>query len=192
VTSGHWNKYPNPFNPAVEATDILSREISPEGVLNTTRLMSTRFNFPQWVRRVRGRANALAKKHDRERLTSLTKPSRRFSLLTQWFFSGLDVIFPLNTFARVAWRALPWRWPVSSLVEKSDERAFFSDVAFAFPSIASHTQLLSVDRVHAVEHSQVDPVGRELCIRSQNINFSSTVIIEERIVYREHPDDPSK
>ena len=49
-----------------------------------------------------------------------------------------------------------------------------------------------MDRVHAIEYSQVDPALRELHIRSQNINFSSTVVIEERITYREHPDDPSK
>lgn len=52
MLSGHWNKYPNPFNPAVSSTDVVERRVAPSGTLNTTRLLSTGFSLPAWAKRV--------------------------------------------------------------------------------------------------------------------------------------------
>ncbi|EGD81614.1 hypothetical protein PTSG_02331 [Salpingoeca rosetta] len=53
VTSGHWRKYPNPYNPAVLSTDIVDRKVE-DGVLHSKRLITTNFQVPGWVRRLIG------------------------------------------------------------------------------------------------------------------------------------------
>jgi hypothetical protein len=57
VVHAAWRKYPNPINPAVKSMDVTSREISNDGTLRTTRILSTEFNIPGWVTRLIGVRN---------------------------------------------------------------------------------------------------------------------------------------
>ena len=49
-----WNKYPNPFNPAVENIDVLERSLDRRGVLHSSRVLKTRWGFPSWVASITG------------------------------------------------------------------------------------------------------------------------------------------
>lgn len=69
---------------------------------------------------------------------------------------------------------------------KTPASTFLSFYPLPFP------QIIGVDRVHAIEHSEIDPEARELRIRSRNVSYSNLITIEESIVYRQHPDDPNK
>ncbi|XP_027003202.1 PRELI domain containing protein 3B isoform X2 [Tachysurus fulvidraco] len=42
------------------------------------------------------------------------------------------------------------------------------------------------------EHSLVDPKEKTLELKSSNITFTNMVSVDERLVYKPHPDDPSK
>lgn len=44
-----WNKYPNPFNPAVEGIDVIDRRITDDGILHSRRLLQTQWGLPRWV-----------------------------------------------------------------------------------------------------------------------------------------------
>ena len=52
VTQAVWRKYPNPFKPEVEATDVIDRRIGENGNLYTKRLISTRWGLPGWAKKV--------------------------------------------------------------------------------------------------------------------------------------------
>ncbi|XP_059477348.1 protein slowmo [Neocloeon triangulifer] len=56
VTQAAWRKYPNPMNPAVIGTDVIDREVK-DGVLHTHRLVSSKWYFPGWARKIIGSAN---------------------------------------------------------------------------------------------------------------------------------------
>eukprot|EP00049_Salpingoeca_infusionum_P012804 m.237777 g.237777 ORF g.237777 m.237777 type:complete len:186 (-) comp15277_c1_seq7:390-947(-) len=105
VSSGHWRKYPNPFNPAVLSTDIVERNVTPEGTLRTTRLltMNTEFPIPSWA-----------------------------------------------------------------------------------------SSMINIGRLHAIEHSEVNPEQQTLKFVSQNITFCSILTIKETITYRPDPTDSEK
>eukprot|EP00056_Hartaetosiga_gracilis_P002131 m.50998 g.50998 ORF g.50998 m.50998 type:complete len:172 (-) comp10923_c0_seq4:428-943(-) len=78
VSSGHWRKYPNPYNPAVIATDIVEREVTNNGVLNTTRLLSTEFSMPRWVKNMFGSTTINALEH-----SSVDPSHKKLSLVSK-------------------------------------------------------------------------------------------------------------
>jgi hypothetical protein len=50
VTKSQWQKYPNPHNTAVLATDVLSRHVDAKtGVLHTHRIISSDWGLATWV-----------------------------------------------------------------------------------------------------------------------------------------------
>jgi PRELI-like family len=51
VAQAAWRKYPNPMNTAVIGTDVVERSVV-DGVLHTHRLVSSRWYFPSWARKV--------------------------------------------------------------------------------------------------------------------------------------------
>ncbi|XP_065353002.1 protein slowmo [Cloeon dipterum] len=56
VTKAAWRKYPNPMNPAVIGTDVIEREVK-DGILHSHRLVSSKWYFPSWARKIIGSAN---------------------------------------------------------------------------------------------------------------------------------------
>lgn len=51
VAQAAWRKYPNPMNTNVIGTDVVERTVE-NGVLHTHRLVSSRWYFPSWTRKV--------------------------------------------------------------------------------------------------------------------------------------------
>jgi hypothetical protein len=49
VVHAAWRKYPNPISKAVSGMDVLDRHIDERGVLQTRRLIQTRWDIPSWV-----------------------------------------------------------------------------------------------------------------------------------------------
>jgi hypothetical protein len=54
VVQAVWRKYPNPMNPAVVGTDVIDRNIGPNGVMRTHRLISCEWGLPRWATRILG------------------------------------------------------------------------------------------------------------------------------------------
>lgn len=54
VVQAVWRKYPNPLTKSVVGTDIVERSISKEGVLQTHRLMKTKWHIPPFARGLLG------------------------------------------------------------------------------------------------------------------------------------------
>lgn len=55
VSLAFFNRYPNPYASHVLSIDTLSRELSPEGELCTTRLIRKTGRLPEWVKPFLGR-----------------------------------------------------------------------------------------------------------------------------------------
>ena len=54
ISQAAWRKYPNPMNPNVVGTDVLSRRVDDSGRLHTHRVITTaQWPFPDFVSRVR-------------------------------------------------------------------------------------------------------------------------------------------
>lgn len=56
VATAAWRKYPNPHNPAVIGTDVIERKVV-DGVLHSSRLVSSQWYFPRWAQALIGSAN---------------------------------------------------------------------------------------------------------------------------------------
>lgn len=55
VTQSQWQKYPNPHNPAVLATDVVERSVDPvSGVLHSRRIISSDWGLAPWVQSLIG------------------------------------------------------------------------------------------------------------------------------------------
>jgi hypothetical protein len=53
VTIGQWQKYPNPINQAVVATDVVDRRVV-DGVLHSQRVISSDWGLAEWAQRLIG------------------------------------------------------------------------------------------------------------------------------------------
>merc|ERR1711978_508842 len=53
VTTGQWQKYPNPHNQAVLGTDVVDRKVE-AGVLHTHRIITSDWGLADWVQRLIG------------------------------------------------------------------------------------------------------------------------------------------
>jgi len=57
VVHAAWRKYPNPINPAVNGLDVLERKVTSDGVLRSSRVLSTEWHIPSWVTGLIGLSN---------------------------------------------------------------------------------------------------------------------------------------
>jgi len=57
VVHAAWRKYPNPLKPEVVALDVIDRKVDKDGVLRTSRVISTEWHIPYWVTRCIGLRN---------------------------------------------------------------------------------------------------------------------------------------
>jgi len=57
VVHAAWRKYPNPINPAVTGLDVVDRKMGSDGVLRSSRVLSSEWNIPGWVTRSIGLSN---------------------------------------------------------------------------------------------------------------------------------------
>ena len=74
------NKYPNPFNPAVEAIDVLQRKVDDQGVLHSRRLLSTSWGIPGWARKIMGFSEAVWI----DETSQVDQRNRVFKLQVRW------------------------------------------------------------------------------------------------------------
>lgn len=103
VAQAAWRKYPNPINPAVTGTDVVERKVE-DGILHTSRLISSKWYFPRWVQAIIGTPNVC----------------------------------------------------------------------------------------YATETSTVNPVERNMTLKTVNITFGRILTVDENLYYKSHPTDPSK
>ncbi|XP_060071614.1 protein slowmo-like [Ylistrum balloti] len=54
VVQAVWRKYPNPLTKSVFGTDIVERQINKQGILETHRLMKTKWHIPSFARALLG------------------------------------------------------------------------------------------------------------------------------------------
>ncbi|XP_069099527.1 PRELI domain containing protein 3B isoform X2 [Pleurodeles waltl] len=47
-------------------------------------------------------------------------------------------------------------------------------------------------KTYIQEHSVVDPVAKTMELKSSNITFTNLVSVDERLIYKPHPQDPEK
>ncbi|XP_044311598.1 PRELI domain containing protein 3B isoform X2 [Varanus komodoensis] len=65
------------------------------------------------------------------------------------------------------------------------------------PGEQKHTQELELigacrTRTYIQEHSIVDPVEKVMELKSTNISFTNLVSVDERLIYKPHPQEPEK
>ncbi|XP_063028635.1 PRELI domain containing protein 3B isoform X1 [Melospiza melodia melodia] len=62
------------------------------------------------------------------------------------------------------------------------------------PSLFACPQLIGTcrTRTYVQEHSVVDPVKKTMELKSCNISFTNLVSVDERLVYKPHPQEPHK
>ncbi|KRY57713.1 Protein slowmo, partial [Trichinella britovi] len=57
VVKAAWRKYPNPLKPEVTGIDIVNRELGPDGILRTDRVIRTEWRVPSWATKLIGLKN---------------------------------------------------------------------------------------------------------------------------------------
>jgi len=57
VVHAAWRKYPNPLKPEVVGLDVIDRKVDSNGVLRTSRVLTTEWKIPSWVTRLIGLRN---------------------------------------------------------------------------------------------------------------------------------------
>lgn len=78
VAQASWRKYPNPLNPNVVAIDVLERDVQ-NGILHSQRLLSSKWIFPGWARKILGNERiCYAKEH-----STVDPTNRNMTLFTQ-------------------------------------------------------------------------------------------------------------
>uniref|UniRef100_A0A8D2AUH1 PRELI/MSF1 domain-containing protein n=1 Tax=Sciurus vulgaris TaxID=55149 RepID=A0A8D2AUH1_SCIVU len=65
---------------------------------------------------------------------------------------------------------------------------------WGLPSIVKVKSLIGSARTktYVQEHSVVDPVEKTMELKSSNIFFTNMVLVDERLIYKPHPQDPEK
>lgn len=57
VVHAAWRKYPNPLKPEVVGLDVVDRKVDEQGVLRSSRVLSTEWHVPSYVTRLTGLRN---------------------------------------------------------------------------------------------------------------------------------------
>ncbi|XP_058418374.1 PRELI domain containing protein 3B isoform X3 [Diceros bicornis minor] len=63
---------------------------------------------------------------------------------------------------------------------------------WGLPSIVKSLIGAARTKTYVQEHSVVDPVEKTMELKSTNISFTNMVSVDERLVYKPHPQDPEK
>ncbi|XP_025787923.1 PRELI domain containing protein 3B [Puma concolor] len=63
---------------------------------------------------------------------------------------------------------------------------------WGLPSIVKSLIGAARTKTYVQEHSVVDPVDRTMELKSTNISFTNMVSVDERLIYKPHPQDPGK
>ncbi|XP_030068828.1 PRELI domain containing protein 3B [Microcaecilia unicolor] len=63
---------------------------------------------------------------------------------------------------------------------------------WGIPSLVKSIIGASRSKTYVREHSVVDPVEKTFELRSSNITFTNMVSVDERLIYKPHPQDPEK
>ncbi|XP_006141919.1 PRELI domain containing protein 3B isoform X2 [Tupaia chinensis] len=63
---------------------------------------------------------------------------------------------------------------------------------WGLPSIVKSLIGAARTKTYVQEHSVVDPVERTMELKSTNISFTNMVSVDERLIYKPHPQDPEK
>ena len=60
------------------------------------------------------------------------------------------------------------------------------------PSIVKSIIDVARTKTYEQEHSVVDPVEKTMELKPTNISFTNMVSVDERLIYKPHPQDPEK
>uniref|UniRef100_A0A8C0NQH8 PRELI domain containing 3B n=1 Tax=Canis lupus familiaris TaxID=9615 RepID=A0A8C0NQH8_CANLF len=63
---------------------------------------------------------------------------------------------------------------------------------WGLPSIVKSLIGAARTKTYVQEHSVVDPVEKTMELKSTNISFTNMVSVDERLIYKPHPQDPEK
>ncbi|XP_029781869.1 PRELI domain containing protein 3B-like isoform X2 [Suricata suricatta] len=63
---------------------------------------------------------------------------------------------------------------------------------WGLPSIVKSLISAARTKTYMQEHSVVDPVDRTMELKSTNISFTNMVSVDERLIYKPHPQEPGK
>uniref|UniRef100_I3MHV3 PRELI/MSF1 domain-containing protein n=5 Tax=Marmotini TaxID=337730 RepID=I3MHV3_ICTTR len=63
---------------------------------------------------------------------------------------------------------------------------------WGLPSIVKSLIGSARTKTYVQEHSVVDPVEKTMELKSTNISFTNMVSVDERLIYKPHPQDPEK
>lgn len=63
---------------------------------------------------------------------------------------------------------------------------------WGIPSVVKSLIGATRTKTYIQEHSVVDPVAKTLELKSSNITFTNLVSVDERLIYKPHPQDPGK
>ena len=63
---------------------------------------------------------------------------------------------------------------------------------WGLPSIVKSIIGAARTKTYVQEHSVVDPVEKTMELKSTNISFTNMVSVDERLIYKPHPQDPEK
>uniref|UniRef100_A0A8D1EFK4 PRELI/MSF1 domain-containing protein n=1 Tax=Sus scrofa TaxID=9823 RepID=A0A8D1EFK4_PIG len=63
---------------------------------------------------------------------------------------------------------------------------------WGLPSIVKSIIGAARTKTYVQEHSVVDPVAKTMELKSTNISFTNMVSVDERLIYKPHPQDPEK
>ncbi|XP_040568685.1 PRELI domain containing protein 3A [Lepeophtheirus salmonis] len=79
LATSQWRKYPNPHNTSVLRTDVVDRQVSSDGILETQRLICSDWALAPWVQKILGVPNRVCYAHEFSRVDS---ESRKMELTT--------------------------------------------------------------------------------------------------------------
>uniref|UniRef100_A0AC11BCA6 Uncharacterized protein n=1 Tax=Ovis aries TaxID=9940 RepID=A0AC11BCA6_SHEEP len=63
---------------------------------------------------------------------------------------------------------------------------------WGLPSIVKSIIGAARTKTYVQEHSVVDPIEKTMELKSTNISFTNMVSVDERLIYKPHPQDPEK
>ncbi|CAD7671859.1 unnamed protein product [Nyctereutes procyonoides] len=63
---------------------------------------------------------------------------------------------------------------------------------WGLPSIVKSLIGAATTKAYVQEHSVVDAAGKTMELKSTNISFTNMVSVDERLIYKPHPQDPEK
>jgi len=79
LTKAVWRKYPNPLKPEVLGTDVIKRNLEPDGSLVSERIIHSLFNLPSWSHSILGSQDQAQYVYEKSRMEPQREVMRAWS-----------------------------------------------------------------------------------------------------------------